>query len=346
MTYMSTLIQYKISIIIPVYGVEKYLNRCVQSVVNQTLREIEIILVDDGSLDNCPQMCDDWAKKDSRIKVIHKKNEGLGFARNTGIDAAHGEYITFLDSDDYVRLDSYKTVVEEAKANDLDICYFQHCRFYDDGTIIALKDITKKELYIGKEAINRYTLDLVGPQPSEKIDIKHSMSSCMGIFRLSIIKEANVRFPSERDVASEDLIFHLDLLPHINRIGVMPNVFYFYYVNPHSITTSYSVAKRNRMLKLLDEVENRLKGRYPIEMYTPHFYSQVLRIIRIILRFESKQKRLFEFKESFRPLLSIPYIKKMTRDSICNDFSFKNRFIIFCMKHNILLLLKIVYIIK
>ena len=91
-----------ISIIVPVYNVEEYLDKCVESIVNQTYKNIEVILVDDGSPDNCPKMCDDWAKKDKRIKVIHKKNGGLSDARNKGIDESKGEYLSFVDSDDYI----------------------------------------------------------------------------------------------------------------------------------------------------------------------------------------------------------------------------------------------------
>ena len=96
--------QPQISIIIPVYNVEKYLNRCIESVVNQSFKELEIILVDDGSPDNCPQMCDDWATKDSRIKVIHQNNAGQAAARNNGMKIASGNYINFVDSDDWIDL--------------------------------------------------------------------------------------------------------------------------------------------------------------------------------------------------------------------------------------------------
>lgn len=91
-----------ISVIVPVYKVEKYLDECVESIVNQTYRNLEIILVDDGSPDNCPQMCDDWAKRDARIRVIHKENGGLSSARNAGLDVCTGEYISFIDSDDWL----------------------------------------------------------------------------------------------------------------------------------------------------------------------------------------------------------------------------------------------------
>ena len=105
----------KVSIIVPCWGVEKYLDRCVESLVNQTLKDIEIILVDDESPDRVPVMCDDWAKKDSRIRVIHKKNGGLGFARNSGLDIATGEYVTFCDSDDYIEQEAYECTMKRKK---------------------------------------------------------------------------------------------------------------------------------------------------------------------------------------------------------------------------------------
>lgn len=102
-----------ISVIVPIYNVEKYLARCVDSIVNQTYKNLEIILVDDGSPDRCPQMCDDYAEKDSRIKVVHKKNGGLSDARNAGMAVATGEYISFIDSDDWIDLETYDLVLEK-----------------------------------------------------------------------------------------------------------------------------------------------------------------------------------------------------------------------------------------
>lgn len=114
----------KVSIIVPVYKVEQYLDSCVHSLLNQTLKDIEIILVDDGSPDKCPIICDLYAQKDTRVKVIHKTNEGLGMARNSGIEFATGEYITFCDSDDYVDLETYETVYQICKKKNLDMCCF------------------------------------------------------------------------------------------------------------------------------------------------------------------------------------------------------------------------------
>ena len=104
-----------LSIIVPVYNTEKYLERCMDSIVNQTLKNIEIIIVDDGSKEECAVLCDEISKTDSRIKVVHKENGGLGFARNTGLEVANGEYIGFVDSDDYIERVMCETLYNAAK---------------------------------------------------------------------------------------------------------------------------------------------------------------------------------------------------------------------------------------
>ena len=121
----------KVSIIVPVYNVELYLDRCIQSLVNQTLKDIEIILVDDGSPDNCPCLCDGYARNDSRIRVIHKQNEGLGYARNSGLEVATGDYVTFCDSDDCVSVNTYEYCYGIAIKENLDIVRFKEERFLD-----------------------------------------------------------------------------------------------------------------------------------------------------------------------------------------------------------------------
>ena len=153
----------KVSVIVPVYKVEKYLDKCMESIVNQTYKNIEIILVDDGSPDECPKMCDEWAKKDDRIRVIHKENGGLSDARNVGMDMSTGEYIGFVDSDDIISIEMYKTLVELLEQSDSDMSACQESRFEDKGspvftidnkvTIVddnseALRDIINSELVL------------------------------------------------------------------------------------------------------------------------------------------------------------------------------------------------------
>lgn len=123
-----------ISVIVPVYKVEQYLDRCVKSIVYQTWNNLEIILVDDGSPDGCPQMCDEWARRDARIRVIHKENGGLSDARNAGMAAATGEYIAFVDSDDWIEPDMYRLLYEQMERTQSDIAACGAEMDWEDGT--------------------------------------------------------------------------------------------------------------------------------------------------------------------------------------------------------------------
>lgn len=123
-----------ISVIVPVYKVEPYLDRCVESIVNQTYKDLEIILVDDGSPDNCPAMCDAWAEKDSRIKVIHKENGGLSDARNVGMSLASGELMGFVDSDDWISPDMYQLLYHRMLESDSDISACGVEMVFEDGS--------------------------------------------------------------------------------------------------------------------------------------------------------------------------------------------------------------------
>ncbi len=132
-----------ISVIVPIYNVEKYLDRCVDSIINQTYKNLEIILVDDGSPDNCPKMCDDYAKIDNRIKVVHKENGGLSDARNVGMEVATGEYVSFIDSDDYISLDFYETLFQTMIDNDSDIVECSVVKFYENEKFDEYSDDLK-----------------------------------------------------------------------------------------------------------------------------------------------------------------------------------------------------------
>lgn len=143
-----------ITVIIPCYKVEQYLPKCINSVLTQTYTNLEIILVDDGSPDNCGNICDNYAQKDSRIKVIHKTNGGLSDARNKGIDIAHGEYITFIDSDDYVSNDYIEVLYNLLKENNaqMSIC-LPYCISEMNETIIRINNKNKKIIFNSEEAL-------------------------------------------------------------------------------------------------------------------------------------------------------------------------------------------------
>lgn len=334
----------KVSIIVPVYKVEKYLDRCVKSLVNQTLKDIEIILVDDESPDNCPKMCDEYAERDSRIKVVHKKNEGLGFARNSGLEVAIGEYVTFCDSDDYVELETYATLYNKAKEKDLDICYFKYRRFFDDGVTKEVCFDPKEYFFYGRNQVDEFLLNMVGKNPEKTQSTRFGMSVCMGIFKLSAILNSKIRFVSERTVASEDLLFHLKFLPHVNRIGVLPNVFYNYYVNPCSISTSFDEGKYQRLMKLLKVVKEELLANNSWGNVKNHYYSQQLRVIKVVLRYESiSQNSMSEKISRIKRHCEEPLFYEIYNDSSIVNYSTKDRMIILLMKHKFVLPILLFY---
>ena len=145
-----------ISIIVPVYNMEKYLTQCVSSLINQNYKDVEIILVDDGSTDASPQMCDEFAKQDDRIKVIHKTNGGQGSARNMGLDIANGEYISFIDSDDWVDINMYTHLLSVSEKYDADLVVCEVAWNEEDGTVRVNKRVDGILVMSTEEAMEHY----------------------------------------------------------------------------------------------------------------------------------------------------------------------------------------------
>ncbi len=209
----------KYSVIIPIYKVEKYLHRCVDSVLAQTFSDYEIILVDDGSPDNCGKICDEYAKKDSRIKVVHKENGGLSSARNAGLDVAEGEYIYFLDSDDYI------------KENLLESCV----KYMDDGyelvafNYIGVDEATGQETPVNYRSgfLSLTTSDLrqtffVNTLPSYRI----GWEAWSRVFRRDIIENNHIRFADNKVIFAEDLYFSLCYCACIEKIiSISPHLY-------------------------------------------------------------------------------------------------------------------------
>ena len=242
----------KVSVIIPIYKVEKYLSRCLDSVVNQTLEDIEIVLVDDGSPDSCPEICDRYAKKDSRIKVIHKKNEGLGYARNSGMLIATGEYIAFLDSDDYVSKDMYEKVYSELKRTDADCCVTGYVVKKDSGDEIHKENPLGTAVYESDDIITKVLAGMLGSKPDQARDTDVGMSVWKCVYRKELLQDKGILFPSERELISEDIIFQIRVLSQVKRVCTLSEVMYYYCenANSQSLTKTYSKDKFDRYKKL------------------------------------------------------------------------------------------------
>ena len=228
----------KVSIIVPIYNAEKYLQCCVDSLLNQTLKDIEIILVDDGSPDYCPAICDEYAKQDNRVRVIHKKNGGQGYARNSGLEIAAGEYIAFVDSDDYLEQNAYHKLYSIANDSKADAIYFSYRRFDEQGNTWIGTTNDKEIRYQTDEEIRGYMLNMIANNPNAKSERNVSCSQCCALYRNDVIKKYGIRFKSEREFYSEDRLFNLDYLLHSSNIVTIPDALYYYRVNPLSFTST------------------------------------------------------------------------------------------------------------
>lgn len=235
----------KISVIVPIYKVEDYLHRCVDSIINQTYTNLEIILVDDGSPDNCPMICDEYAEKDSRIRVIHKKNGGLSDARNAGLDIATGEYIMFIDSDDFVDIDIMKSMMQNMIDNNVDMVVCNINYVYDDRQVVKYSQADR--ILDRYEAMEEYLKDGVVQAVAWN-----------KLYKKSLINEMRYKVGK----TNEDEFFTYKVVDRSDSIYYNSKPFYNYIQRDTSIMGKYS-------LKRLDGVEasyerlNFIKEHYP-----------------------------------------------------------------------------------
>ncbi len=222
-----------ISIIVPVYNVEPYLDRCVQSIVNQTYRNLEIILVDDGSPDRCPQMCDAWAEKDLRIKVIHKENGGLSDARNAGMNAATGEYIGFVDSDDWIAPEMVERLKAAMEADRSDIAACTVEMVWEDGSPGRL--LTVRENCV---------LDRLEAQEALLDESMLKQPVWYKLYRKEMIQDIHF----ELGKTHEDVFWSYQAVGNAKRVSVIDYIGYYYWQRGDSIMgEGYSLKRLDAM---------------------------------------------------------------------------------------------------
>ncbi|MCI2255194.1 glycosyltransferase [Domibacillus sp. PGB-M46] len=238
----------KISIIVPIYNVEQYLKKCVDSILAQTFQDYEIILVNDGSTDACGEICDDYINKDSRIRVIHKKNGGLADARNTGINAANGDYLGFVDSDDWLEPTMYETLYNVCFSENADIstCLIETQRKNkNQKTKVNKKEI---KVFTSFEAISSlYEGKLSG------------FSACNKLYKKSLFE--NVEFPKGR--VYEDAAIMYKLFSYASKIAFVNLPLYKYNYRDHSITRSNFSEKRFDVVANYFETYSFMENNYP-----------------------------------------------------------------------------------
>mgnify|MGYP001751282486 FL=1 len=252
----------KVSIIIPVYKVEKYLNECVQSVVNQTYKDLEIILVDDGSPDKCPEICDEYAKQDKRIKVVHRKNGGLSAARNSGIKMATGKYIYFLDSDDKIFPNAIEQLVKFTyKYKEVDIVQGNYAPLSGYENLIYTKKRFPNEFVTDKAILQRMVLNIGG-----------AITATNKLIRTQFITSHNLYF--FEGVLHEDMIWEWYVHNHINSIAICLEKTYWYRTNNVSSIMNCKDKTNSfiSMMKIAEQIAPYAKEKYELR-YLFYFCS-------------------------------------------------------------------------
>ena len=270
--------QQLISVVIPIYKVEKYLDRCIESIVNQTYQNLEIILVDDGSPDNCPRICEVWARKDNRIKVIHKENGGLSDARNAGMRFAKGEYIAFVDSDDFVSKDFFETLIMVAFQEDSDIVECNVTKFYGEGQIGGFADDLSICTYNPESALS----GLIAENPFHQ----HVWNK---LYKVDCVK--GILFPIGK--LNEDEFWTYQVFGRAKRVTKINKTMYFYFQRRDSIMgEKYSI----RRLDALEGKANRqdfIQRSYPslTEQSKIDFYGSCIFAYQSVLKYlKGKEK--------------------------------------------------------
>lgn len=277
-----------ISVIVPVYKVEEYLDECIVSIINQTYKNLEIILVDDGSPDTCPKMCDDWVKRDSRIRVIHKRNGGLSDARNAGLDVCCGEYIAFVDSDDYIASELYENLFANIIETSSDISVSKIFNLengkvteYDKSGNI-LKDTT--ETMTGMEYLKSY------------IGGKIENASWNKLYRRECF--SNIRFKVGRN--NEDFLMFYDMCREISRISFVDYFGYYYRQREGSIVHDPNRFLYYDVIKNIEEIRDDIKESGNAELIDLISIKELQERIIFMKEVMQRHKLLSHFYEFFK----------------------------------------------
>ncbi len=297
----------RISVIVPVYKVEPYLHRCVDSILAQTYQDFELILVDDGSPDNCGKTCDEYAEKDARIHVIHQKNGGLSAARNAGLKLAQGDYICFLDSDDFIDNTLFGSAVEAMKNSDMVTI---NCRLIDE------EGIETGFLSFPSETINILAeIDRFKFLATDYFDFRVGFAVWLHFYRKKIIDENRIVFEDNRMVFAEDMFFTFCYLLHANLVDCIPGIYYNYTQRSSSImgtqTTNYNIGRINELSKAL---KNYLFAQKGLEVFKKNYPIIHLQVMSNVLIRAKKNN----------PELGLPEIRKILLHEISDWEYFKN----------------------
>ena len=248
----------KISVIVPVFNIAPYITKCIESLQRQTFTDMEIILVDDGSTDESGKICDDFSKKDARIIVIHKENEGLSSARNAGIDVARGKYLGFVDGDDWVDETMYQELYDLAESEHAQIVSCGYQGVYDEGVVENTKETNSVTVFNNRDALKQFFLREITESVCDKLFLKELFSDLK-----FLVGEIN-----------EDTVMVANLLMRSQKTVLSERKLYFYRKREGSITKS-GYSKRFRVVdKHIKQIAVLTNKRYPeLKSYMAYFFG-------------------------------------------------------------------------
>lgn len=307
-----------ISIVVPVYNVQDYINRCVESLTKQTYKNLEIILVDDGSTDNSPKMCDDLAKKDNRIKVIHKKNGGVSSARNVGIDNAKGEYISFVDSDDWIDETFCEEMYNTLISNNTDYIMCGYKRVYEDGHMDSFND-DNSIITIDSDTFTNKVLDV---EPG------------YGFVHMKMLKRdkiGKVRFNESLKVG-EDALFNIQLCENIDKVTIFSKPLYNYFFNANSLVRKYDSNYVNKYYESMEAMYNFL-GDKNNKVYKYISFHVLLVCVNYCYHPDNKEQM-----KSLKEVCNMPLFKEAIKKTNYDNWSITRKVTLFTIKHKLYLL--------
>ena len=334
------------SVVLPIYNVEKYLERCIQSIIEQDFNDYEIILVDDGATDSSSKICEKWESKDKRIKHVRKTNGGLGYARNTGLINSNGEYIFFIDSDDFILPGLFSRVYNEIVQNTPDVVFYGYRRIDRTGkTISELIPNPEKELYADKDEIKNTLLpDFIAKNPHNGKNSNIRVSAWNCCIKISMLRARNLEFVSEREYISEDLVFYINLFNDLRSVLFIKEPFYCYCQNEGSLTFSYKPNRYDRIKKCYMYVERRADELgYTGELQLRLKASFIANVLGC-LKMEAGNEKSAGFKTTYNNLKCIShdkYLIKAIREYPSTYYSRSWRVLRHCIlnKHTLILYL-------
>lgn len=328
-----------ISFIVPVYNAGEYLKPCVDSLLGQSYREIEVILVDDGSTDNSPALCDAFAQSDSRVRVFHKENGGVHTARNLGISRSEGRYIMFVDADDWIDPETTERVMEIIEAHQPDVVRFTYTREFENDSVKKSNTFVKDGLSRAEACrkIYRQTMGLIEYEWAHPENFNFLATTCTSAYKRSLIVDNGVEFEPREPIGSfEDGLFNLKVMVHAERFYYMDQAFYHYRkTNAESCTANYRTNYLEKQGKLFDQLYTMALASEDPQLMEAFYNRVVFSNLELCLNALKSSKTGKEKRLEIKRILTSPLHIKAGKYMELGYYTLKWKVYFFLVKHRL-----------